>query len=91
MITNCSIPPNQFRRWHALNFDIPPLFLQDCVVKQNEVQSIRTQTERESLEKHKLEDAVMEKMMQRLTMDKATRYTQNSVTTVRKRSNELAS
>lgn len=62
---------------------------QDCTLKQNELDAIRTQTEREALEKHKLEDSVMEKMMQRLTMDKATQYTQKSVKKVVKRSKEL--
>lgn len=60
-------------------------------MKQNELESIRTQTEREALEKNKLEDAVMEKMMQRLTMDKATQYTQKSVKAVRKKAKDFVS
>ena len=60
-------------------------------MKQNEVESIRTQSEREASEKRKLEDSVMEKMMQRLTMDKATQYTQKAVKTVRKRAEGLVS
>ena len=40
---------------------------------------MRTQSEREAQEKRKLEDAVMEKMMQQLTMDKSTQYTRRSV------------
>jgi len=58
-------------------------------LKKNELTSIRTQSEREALEKRKLEDSVMEKMMQRLTMDKATQYTHKSVKAVRKRTEEL--
>lgn len=58
-------------------------------MKQSELAAIRTQTEREILEKHKLEDAIMEKMMQRLTMDKASQYTQRSVKKSVKRSKEL--
>lgn len=52
---------------------------QDCSLKRNEVATVRTQTEREAREKRKLEDAVMEKMMQQLTMDKGTQYTRRSV------------
>ena len=55
----------------------------------NELAAIRTQTEREALEKRKLEDTVMEKMMQRLTMDKATQYTRKSVEKARTRAEEL--
>lgn len=51
--------------------------------------AIRTQTEREAEEKRKLEYTVMEKMMQRLTMDKATQYTSKAVEKVRKRTEEL--
>ena len=40
---------------------------------------MRTQAEREAREKRKLEDAVMEKMMQQLTMDKSSQYTRKSV------------
>lgn len=64
---------------------------QDCIVKHSEIESIRTQTEREALEKNKLEDAVMEKMMQRLTMDKATQYTHKSVKTIRKKAKDYVS
>ena len=73
--------------FHAQHIHI--FYQQDCTLKQNELDAIRTQTEREALEKHKLEDSVMEKMMQRLTMDKATQYTQKSVKKVVKRSKEL--
>jgi hypothetical protein len=51
--------------------------------------AIRTQTEREAEEKRKLEYTIMEKMMQRLTMDKATQYTSKAVEKVRKRTEEL--
>ena len=51
--------------------------------------AIRTQTEREAEEKRKLEYTIMEKMMQRLTMDKATQYTSKAVEKVRKRVEEL--
>ncbi len=65
--------------------------MQDCIVKQSDIESIRTQTEREALEKNKLEDAVMEKMMQRLTMDKATQYTQKSVKNIMKKAKDYVS
>ena len=51
--------------------------------------AIRTQIEREAEEKRKLEYKIMEKMMQRLTMDKATQYTSKAVEKVRKRIEEL--
>ena len=51
--------------------------------------AIRTQIEREAEEKRKLEYIIMEKMMQRLTMDKATQYTSKAVEKVRKRIEEL--
>ena len=46
------------------------------------------QTEREAQEK-KLEDTVMEKMMQRLTMDKATQYTRKAIEKIQTRSEEM--
>ena len=45
--------------------------------------------EREALEKRKLEDSVMEKMMQQLTMDKSTQYTKKSVEKLRNTKQEL--
>ena len=63
--------------------------MQDCTLKRNELSAIRTQSEREALEKKNLEDSVMEKMMQRLTMDKASQYTRKAVDTVRNRIEEL--
>ena len=62
---------------------------QDCVLKKNELGALRTQIEHEALEKRQLEDSVMEKMMQRLTMDKATKYTRKAVEQLRKRTQEL--
>ena len=63
--------------------------MQDCTLKRNELNAIRTQSEREAQEKKTLEDSVMEKMMQRLTMDKASQYTRKAVETVRTRTEEL--
>ena len=50
---------------------------------------MRTQTEREAQEKKKLEDVVMEKMMQQLTMDKSTHYTRKSVDRLRSQKEKL--
>ena len=58
-------------------------------MKRNELGAIRTQTEREAREKKNLEDSVMEKMMQRLTMDKASQYTQKAISTIRSRIEEV--
>lgn len=60
-------------------------------MKMNELDMLRTQIEREAAEKRKLEDAVMEKLMQQLTMDKATKYTKKSVEKLRKRTEEIVS
>lgn len=61
----------------------------DCTLKRNELHAIRTQSEREAQEKKNLEDSVMEKMMQRLTMDKASQYTQASIGNVRRKTEHL--
>ena len=60
-------------------------------MRRNELSAIRTQTEREAQEKRKLEDAVMEKMMQQLTMDKSTQYTRKSVDRLRSQKEKLVS
>ena len=44
-------------------------------MRQNELNALRKQIEREYLEKVKLEDDIMEKMRSQLTMDKAAQYT----------------
>ncbi|KAL5473502.1 hypothetical protein EMCRGX_G027992 [Ephydatia muelleri] len=61
----------------------------ECTMKMNELDMLRTQIEREAAEKRKLEDAVMEKLMQQLTMDKATKYTKKSAEKLRKRTEEI--
>lgn len=67
------------------------LLVQDCTLKRNELSAVRTQSEREALEKKNLEDAVMEKMMQRLTMDKSSQYTHKVVDNVRRTTENLVS
>lgn len=57
----------------------------DCALKQNELKALRTLIEREALEKHKLEDAVMEKILSQLTMDKATQHTRKTMEKMRQR------
>ena len=63
--------------------------MQDCTLKRNELGAIRTQLEREFQEKKNLEDSVMEKMMQQLTMDKASQYTQRAIGSAKNQTNEL--
>ena len=58
-------------------------------MKKNELKALRTQIEHEAMEKRQLEDSVMEKMMQRLTMDKATKYTKKTVDQLHRRAQEL--
>ena len=62
---------------------------QDCLLKRNELSAVRTQIERETQEKRKLEDVVMEKMMQQLTMDKSTQYTRKSIDRLRNQKEKL--
>ena len=66
---------------------LPPL--QDCTLKRNELKALRTLIEREALEKHKLEDSVMEKILSQLTMDKATQHTKRTVEKMRLRVKQL--
>ncbi|XP_052261678.1 coiled-coil domain-containing protein 40-like isoform X2 [Dreissena polymorpha] len=47
----------------------------DKTLRENELNALRKQIEREYLEKVKLEDDIMEKMRSQLTMDKAAQYT----------------
>jgi len=48
---------------------------QDKTLRENELNALRKQIEREYLEKVKLEDDIMEKMRSQLTLDKAAQYT----------------
>ena len=59
------------------------------MLKRNELSAVRTQIEREAQEKRKLEDAVMEKMMQQLTIYKSTQYTKKSVDKLRSHKEKL--
>ena len=59
------------------------LWLQDYTLHQNELKTLRTLIEREALEKRKMEDSVMEKMLYQLTMDKATQHTKKTVEKMR--------
>ena len=59
------------------------------MLKRNELGAVRTQIEREAQEKRRLEDAVMEKMMQQLTMDKSTQYARRSVDRLRSQKEKL--
>ena len=58
-------------------------------LKDNEVTALRKQTEREFLEKIKIEDNIMEKMRSQLTLDKAAQYTKKMTDRLRKRATEL--
>jgi chromosome segregation ATPase len=61
----------------------------ECTIKKNELSSLRMQIEREALDKRRLEDSVMENMMQRLTMDKSTQYSLKSLNRFRNTAKEL--
>jgi chromosome segregation ATPase len=50
--------------------------------------SLRKQTEREVLEKNELEDAILEKTMTQLTLDKASAYTRQEANKTRKKIKE---
>ena len=51
--------------------------------------ALRIQIERETLEKRKLEDGVMEKLLYQLTMDKATQHTRKMVEKLRQRAKQM--
>ena len=58
-------------------------------MKRNELSAVRMQIERETLEKRRLEDLVMEKLMQKLTLDKATQYTRKAVEKTHQRCQQM--
>ena len=58
-------------------------------MKDNEITALRKQTEREFLEKIKIEDNIMEKMRSQLTLDKAAQYTKKMTDKLRRRATEL--
>jgi chromosome segregation ATPase len=60
----------------------------DCTLLQNDMVSLRKQTEREVLEKNELEDAILEKTMTQLTLDKASAYTRQEANKTRKKIKE---
>ncbi|KAM7433427.1 Coiled-coil domain-containing protein 40 [Porites harrisoni] len=63
----------------------------EVTLKDNEITALRKQTEREFLEKIKIEDNIMEKMRSQLTLDKAAQYTKKMTDRLRKRATELES
>jgi len=58
-------------------------------VKRNELNGLRIKLEREALAKQQLDRAVMEKKIQRLTMDKASQATAKTIELTRKKGEEL--
>lgn len=64
-------------------------YFQDKTLRQNELNALRKQIEREYLEKVKLEDDIMEKMRSQLTMDKAAQYTKKLTTKKRELTKQL--
>lgn len=60
-------------------------------MRQNELNALRKQIEREYLEKVKLEDDIMEKMRSQLTMDKAAQYTKKLTGKQRELTKQLVS
>lgn len=61
----------------------------DKLLRQNEVNALGKQIEREYLEKVKLEDDILEKLRTQLTMDNASQYTDKLTTKVRDRTKDL--
>ncbi|XP_045213458.2 coiled-coil domain-containing protein 40-like [Mercenaria mercenaria] len=61
----------------------------DKTLRQNELNALWKQIEREYLEKVKLEDDIMEKMRSQLTMDKAAQYTKKLTTKKRELTKQL--
>ncbi|WAQ97414.1 CCD40-like protein [Mya arenaria] len=61
----------------------------DKTLRENELNALRKQIEREYLEKVRLEDEIMEKMRSQLTMDKASQYTKKLTTKKRELTKQL--
>ena len=74
---------------HVTYFEICIASYQEVTLKDNEITALRKQTEREFLEKIKIEDNIMEKMRSQLTLDKAAQYTKKMTDRLRKRATEL--
>ena len=60
-------------------------------MKESQLVNIRKQTEREFLEKIKLEDLIMTKMQEQLTADKASQYTKKAMDKIRTGATQLVS
>ena len=58
-------------------------------MKRNELDGLRIKLEREALAKRELDRAVMEKKIQRLTIDKASQSTAKAIHLIRKKGEEL--
>ena len=59
------------------------------MLRQNELNALRKQIEREYLEKVKLEDEILEKLRSQLTLDKASQYTDKLTGKMRARTKDL--
>lgn len=57
----------------------------------NNLDAKRLEIERESNEKRKMEDNIVEKMMYQMTINKATQYSKKTLDNLRKRTRELVS
>ena len=58
-------------------------------MRQNELNALRKQIEREYQEKVRLEDEILEKLRSQLTLDKASQYTDKIAHQIRTRTKEL--
>lgn len=72
-----------------ISFHVISSSFQDKTLRQNELNALRKQIEREYLEKVKLEDDIMEKMRSQLTMDKASQYTRKLTSKKRELTKQL--
>lgn len=63
--------------------------IQDKQLRQNEVNALRKQIEKEYQEKVKLEDDILEKLRTQLTMDKASHYTDKLTGKLRRRTKDM--
>ena len=65
------------------------LFTQDITLRESELTALRKQIEREYEEKVRIEESIMEKLRNQMTLDKAAQYSKKVTDKIKKRGTEL--
>ena len=64
-------------------------FAQDITLRESELTALRKQIEREYEEKVRIEEGIMEKLRNQMTLDKAAQYSKKVTDKIKKRGTEL--